>query len=202
MLVAIPKLWRRLALRISLQRMLLERLVEGIFKAIKGLSAAALIGLGLTLLGTVILILLKLPLFMLFIDGGVWLGEAIYPWLVTIGSITIGVALFVLLPLSFINRTRNFSASSLFIASLVFELNLWVLGFLLTFHLLGGWAVLLGLFIPILGGGVVIFAILAALINAMWPQLCELVFLFLLVVGLRKYGQYLENKWTTDFYIE
>jgi len=159
------------------------------WKKIKGAGAVVLV------LGIFVLILLLIGFFFfisLFIFGGVWLGQKVYPWLVTISEITLGITLFVLLPLSFIRRTRGFASMSLMVASFVFGLALWVWGLLLTYHLWGAWAVFLGLFL--LGVGVVPFAMLATLFKGMWPQLGELVALTVLVFGLRAYGFYVAQK--------
>lgn len=131
-------------------------------------------------LGFFVLIVLLIGL---FIHGGAWLGAKVYPWLESISSVALVVTVLILLPLSFIHRTRGFASVSLLVVSYVFGLSVWVWGLLLTYHLWGAWAVFLGLFF--LGVGVVPIAMLATLFKGMWPQLGELIFLTVLVFGLR-----------------
>lgn len=156
-------------------------------------------GLGAFVLGIGVLLLIAI-LIGLFIHGGAWLGEKVYPWLVGISAIALAISFFVVLPLSFIRRTRGFAAAGLFIGSYVFGLTLWVWGLLLTYHLWGALAVFLGLFL--LGVGVVPIAMLATLFKGMWPQLGELVFLTVLVFGLRAYSIYLAQKADREAYAE
>ena len=156
-------------------------------------------GAGAVVIGLGILVLFAL-LIGLFIHGAAWLGEKVYPWLVTISSITLGVTVFILLPLSFIRRARGFASTGLMVASFVFGVALWVWGLLLTYHLWGVWAVFLGLFL--LGVGVVPIAMLATLFKGMWPQLGELIFLTVLVFGLRAYSLYVAQKADREAYVE
>jgi hypothetical protein len=156
-------------------------------------------GLGAVILAVGVFLLIAL-LIALFVHGGAWLGEKAYPWLVSISAFTLAVSVLVLLPLSFFRRTRGFAAVGLLISSYVFGLNLWVWGLLLTYHLWGAWAVILGLFI--IGVGVVPFAMLATLFKGMWPQLGELIFLTVLVFGLRAYSIHLANKADSEGYAE
>jgi len=74
----------------------------------------------------------------------------------------------------------------------VFGLFLWVLGLIPTYHLWGGLAVFLGLFL--FGVGVVPVAMLATLFKGMWLQFGELVFLTALVFGVRAYSMYVAQK--------
>ena len=137
----------------------------------------------------------------LLINGGVYLGERIYPWLVKISGITLVVVLFLLLPLALFRRTRNFSGWGLSIASWVFGATLWVWGLLLTYQLWGWIALIIGLFL--LGVGVVPIAMLATLFNGMWSTLGELVLLTAITFGIRLAGAFVlakaETMSTTDF---
>jgi hypothetical protein len=157
------------------------------WEKIKG-AGAVVLGWGFILL---IVFLISL-LIGLFVHGGAWLGAKVYPWLESISSITFVVTLLILLPLSFIQRTRGFASISLLVASFVFGLFLWVLGLILTYHLWGGLAVFLGLFL--FGVGVVPVAMLATLFKGMWLQFGELVFLTALVFGVRAYSMYVAQK--------
>ena len=156
-------------------------------------------GAGVVALGLGFIVLIAL-LIGLFIHGGAWLGAKVYPWLMFISTITLVVTVLVLLPLSFIQRTRGFASVSLLVASYIFGLSLWVWGLLLTYHLWGAGAVFLGLFL--FGVGVVPFAMLATLFNGMWSQLGELVFLTVLVFGVRAYSIYVAQKVDSEAYGE
>lgn len=128
----------------------------------------------------------------LFISGGIYLGKQIYPWLFNISGITIAVVLFFLLPLSLFRRARNFSGLGLLTASWVFGATLWVWGFLLTYQLWGGIALIIGLFL--LGVGVVPIAMLATLFNGMWSTLGELALLTGITFGTRLGGAFVLAK--------
>lgn len=140
-------------------------------------------------IGVLLLILLLVGL---FIHGGAWLGAKVYPWLAGISWLTFAVVIFVLLPLSFVRRVRGPASIGLLYSSFIFGLTLWVWGLLLTYHLWGGWAVFLGLFLFGVGG--VPFAMLATLFKGMWPQLAELIVLTILVFGVRAYSFYVAQK--------
>ncbi|HXH21968.1 MAG TPA: hypothetical protein VNN10_08050 [Dehalococcoidia bacterium] len=128
----------------------------------------------------------------LFIHGGAWLGEKIYPWLVTISSIALAIVIFVLLPLVLFRKTRGFSGTGLMIASFIFGFTLWVWSLLLTYHLWGAIAVFIGLFL--MGVGVVPIAMLATLFKGMWSTLGELVVLTVLTFGTRFAGAWATAK--------
>lgn len=156
-------------------------------------------GAGALVLGLGFIVFLAL-LIGLFIQGGAWLGAKVYPLLVYISSIALFITVFILIPLSFIRSTRGFASVGLLAASYVFGLALWVWGLLLTYHVWGAWAVFLGLFI--FGVGVVPIAMLAALLSGMWPQLGELIFLTVLVFGVRAYSFYVAQKADRDAYVD
>lgn len=128
----------------------------------------------------------------LFIEGGAWLGEKIYPWLVTATGFALGVVTFVFLPLLLFRKTRGFSGAGLRIASAMFGFTLWVWGLLLTYDLWGAIAVLIGL--VLLGVGVVPIAMLATLFKGMWLTLGELVLLTVLTFGTRFAGAWATSK--------
>lgn len=159
------------------------------WKKIKGFGAWML-----SLGGLVLLMVLA----MLFIHGGVWLGENIYPWLLWASAITLLVCVFVLLPLSFLKTGRAFAGNGLVIASLLFGFSLWVWGLILTYNLWGPWAVFIGLFF--LGIGVVPIAFLAATFKGMWSTLGDLAILTFLTFGCRAFGLYVLSKINNQAY--
>lgn len=122
-------------------------------------------------------------LFALFIEGGVWLGEKIHPWLVTATGVVLGIVTFVFLPLLPIRKARAFSCVGLNFASAMFGFTLWVWGLLLTYRLWGAIAVVIGL--VIFGVGVIPVAMIATLFKGMWLTLGELVLLSVLTFGTR-----------------
>lgn len=128
----------------------------------------------------------------LFIAGGVWLSEKVYPWLETISFITLLIAIFVLLPSAFFSSTPRFAGNGMVISSYVFGVTLWVWSLLLTYVLWGGMALLIGLFM--MGIGVVPIAMLATLFKGMWSTLGQLVLLLALTFGIRFWGYHLLGK--------
>ncbi len=156
------------------------------------------VGLGLLVLFVFVGVILLIGL---FLKGGVWLSAKVYPWLLLAFSLTLGITLFILIPLAFFQKTRKFSGNSMVISSYVFGLTLWVWGLLLTYTLWGGFAVFVGLFL--LGVGVVPIAILATLIGGMWPTLGQLILLTVMTFGARFLGAYLIAKAeTSDRYVD
>jgi hypothetical protein len=133
----------------------------------------------------------------LFIHGGAWLGEKLYPWLVGISSLAIAILIFVLLPLAIFRKTRAFAGNGMMISSWVFGITLWVWGLILTYHLWGALAVFIGLFL--LGVGVVPIAMLATLFKGMWPTLGELVLLTILTFGTRLAGAFVITKVENEY---
>jgi hypothetical protein len=129
---------------------------------------------------------------LLFLQGGVWLGQKVLPWLLRTAAVTLAVVVLVLLPLAAAWRTRRFAAKGLFYASGIFGMTLWIWGLILTYDLWGGAAVLVGL--VLLGVGVVPMAMLATLFGAMWPTLGRLLLLAALTFGTRHLGTHLLAK--------
>ena len=131
-------------------------------------------------------------LVILFIHGGAWVAEKIYPWLVGIFSLALSIFTFVLLPLSIFRKTRAFAGNWMIIASWVFGVTLWVWGLILTYHLWGALAVYIGLFL--FGVGIVPMAMLATMFKGMWSTFGELVFLIILTFGSRLAGGFVLTK--------
>jgi len=144
---------------------------------VRGFSGCLLVAALLAALGLVAL---------LFLRGGVWLGAQVLPWLRQFAAAALLVTGVLFLPLAFFWRTRRWAARGLLVASSIFGLTLWVWGLVLTYNLWGGVAVLLGLFL--VGVGVVPMAMIATLLQAMWPTLGQLVLLALLTIATRRFG--------------
>ena len=121
---------------------------------------------------------------LMFLHGGVWLGEKALPFFLWLAKITFGVVLLVLLPLATYHKTQRFAASGLIQAASVFGLTLWVWALLLTYNLWGGGAVLVG--VCLLGVGVVPMAMVATGLAKMWPTFGQLILLAVLTYGSRR----------------
>jgi len=132
----------------------------------------------------VMLALLAIPI--LFIMGGVWIGEKILPWLMLLSFFLLAFNIIILVPLALIPLTRQWAGIGFFISSYIFGLTGWFMGLLLTWILWGGIAVVIGLLI--MGIGVVPIAMLATLFNGMWPDLGLLLLAVILTFGLRTLG--------------
>lgn len=113
--------------------------------------------------------------FTLFIQGGLWITEKALPWASTISGLAFCAVIFILLPLAIPRKTREFSATSIFVASYVFGVTGWMLALLLSYKIWGWTGVVIGL---LLGGiGVIPVALLATLLNGVWAG-------FFLLLGL------------------
>jgi hypothetical protein len=129
---------------------------------------------------------------LMFLQGGVWLGEKALPIFKWLARIACGVVVIILLPMAAFHRTQRFAASGLIYAAALIGMTLWVWGLLLTYNLWGGAAVLLG--VCLLGVGVVPMAMLATLFAQMWPTFGQLLLLAALTYGARLFGKKLALK--------
>lgn len=146
---------------------------------------STLTNIGTYALGSVgLLALLALPV--LFIGGGIRIGEKILPWLMLLSLIAFGFNLVILGPMALIRPTRAWAGVGFFISSYIFGLTGWFMGLILTWMLWGSIAVVIGLFV--MGIGVVPIAMLATIFNGMWAELGLLVLAVILTFGLRMLG--------------
>src|SRR5208282_2818622 len=134
------------------------------------------------------LLILSVFLLVAMFSGLGWLFDHVYPWIVRIEVLLFALCV-VSLPLAFFARTRPFPATILNISSQIFWLELWVLGFLIVYHLWGvGWLIG-GLFLGVVG--VVPLAALAALLSGAWPLLWALVGSFVLALAASLCGAWI-----------
>jgi hypothetical protein len=126
---------------------------------------------------------------LMFLRGGVWLGEKALPYFLWLARITLGVVVIILLPMAAFRQPQWFAARGLISASSIFGITLWVWGLVLTYNLWGGGAVLLGL--VLLGVGVVPMAMLATLFASLWPTFGQLLLLAALAYGTQRFGRIL-----------
>ena len=145
---------------------------------------------GLAFGAVVIVALLSLPF--IFIKGAMWASEHILPPLINVGWIALAIVLFILLPLSLFKRLRGYTGTGIFIASYVFGLICWLMGFVVTYMLWGLWAIILGLLF--LGGGVVPIGMAASVFKGEWQTLGVLFFLVVLTFGSRLLGMYIAER--------
>lgn len=129
---------------------------------------------------------------LLFINGGAWLSDMVYPWLVGLSVLAAAVSVLVFLPLAAFRKTRGFSGAGFYATSYVFGATLWVWSFLLTYALWGGIALFIGLFFA--GVGVVPIAMLATAFKGMWPFCGQLMLLLVITFGTRLFGAFLIAK--------
>jgi hypothetical protein len=149
--------------------------------------------LGWGLLGIIFMVALII-LGGLFIYGGVWISDKVYPWLIPISAIALGVSIFIFLPLGIFRKTRAFAGNGLFIASYVFGATLFVWSLLVAYQLLGVVGILIGL--ALAGVGVVPVAMFGTIINGLWSLLLELLLITGFTFGTRILGAYLVEKAT------
>ncbi|MGH7023279.1 MAG: hypothetical protein ACREEB_06765 [Caulobacteraceae bacterium] len=143
------------------------------------------------------LVLLWLAMIALLVFIGVaifsglgWLFDHVYPWVVRAQVLLFAVCI-ASLPLAFFARTRALPALVLIISAQVFWLGLWMLGFLIVYHLWGvGWLIG-GLFLGFVG--VIPLAAIAALLSGAWPLLGALVGSFVVALGATFAGAWISS---------
>ncbi len=128
----------------------------------------------------------------LLIDGGAVIAEKFAPLLTHVISISFVICLFVFLPLAFIKKSRIISVYGFLIASYIFGLSTWVIGFLVTYDFWGGTGVFMGLVLA--GVGVVLLGLIASLLNGAWWAAANIIIGILLTLGTRILFAYLSGK--------
>ena len=91
---------------------------------------------------TIFVGLLAIPV-ILFL-GIAWAAKHLLQPLIIVGWIAIAIDLAILMPLSGFRKFRGFTGGAIFISSFIFGLITWLLSFVLTWLLWGGWAVVVG----------------------------------------------------------
>src|SRR5438552_7763553 len=92
---------------------------------------------GMAVVGGIAALLLMLLAIGALIEGGTWLGAQIYPWLLSIFSVTLAITILLLIPMSLFSGTRGYASIGLVLSSYLFGLTLWMWGLLLTYSLWG-----------------------------------------------------------------
>ena len=121
----------------------------------------------------------------------VWVSDKVLPWLLTISKYTIGICIFVLLPLCIFRKLRPYVGVAFVYASLVFGAMLWAYSCLFAFDVWGYGGLIIGLIFA--GVGVIVIAFLAAVLHAQWWVLLDLVVGIVLTFGTRLLGAWLSE---------
>jgi len=156
---------------------------QGTLRALKAIGMYAI-----GVIGAVGLLVVAVML----VRGGVWLSDKIYPWLILVSVLAMGVSVLALLPLAAFKETRGHSGVGFFIVSYVFGATLWVWSLLLTYVLWGIGAVVVGLFI--MGVGVLPIALLATGFKGMWSMFGQLILMTIATFATRVFGVWLIHK--------
>lgn len=127
----------------------------------------------------------------LMLRGMVWVSEKTLPWLLTATKYTIGICIFVLLPLCIFRKVRPYVGVAFGYASLVFTLMLWAYSCLFAFDVWGYGGLIVGL--VFMGLGVVAVAFLAALLHAQWWVVLDLIVGVFLSLGTHLLGAWLSE---------
>lgn len=138
----------------------------------------------LALGATIFIAFLAIPV--IFFLGIAWASRHLLQPLIVVGWVAVAIDLVIFLPLSIFKRLRGFTGTAIFISSFIFGLITWLLSFVLTWLLWGGWAVVMG--VLFLGGTVVPFALLATLFKGMWEPFFTVLVLLVLTFGSRVAG--------------
>lgn len=129
---------------------------------------------------------------MLFINGAVWVGRVAYPVTVFLSQIALAFLVLVFLPLSFIRKTYDFSATGILIVSYVLGLSIWVVALLETYRLWGVWGVAIGLIF--MGVGVVPMAVVALIFHGAWSACGQLLLAIAIMWAVRMFSYYVAGK--------
>ncbi len=135
------------------------------------------------ILVAVALVAASVSLSVFFLKGSVGLIRNAMPWAFTAGWFVLAINVLILLPMAIFRRLRQISASLIFASSFVYLLAMWLLGFVATYALWGGMAVVIGLFM--FGVGIVPMAFFAGLFSGHWDVVAIIIGMAMLTVGSR-----------------
>ncbi len=146
--------------------------------------------IGNSMLGIVVFLAFSV-LCIICIKGTVWMGEHAMQWLLNAASLVFVLDLIIIFPLAMFRRLRPWVGVALYSSSFLFGLATWFLGLLLTYSLWGLPATVVG--VLLMGGGVVVTGLLAALFEGVWPGLMWLIIYIVGTFGTRAIGMRLTN---------
>ncbi|MEN9880342.1 MAG: hypothetical protein RIQ55_988 [Pseudomonadota bacterium] len=133
-----------------------------------------------------------LTLLAVLIKGMAWFSLMVMPWLPIIFSWTTLICLVLILPSAIFKKTRQFSAIGFVVASYVYGALLCVGSFIITYEFWGATGVAVGLFL--FGIGIVFTSFLAAMFNAEWAIVWNILVMVSITYGLRLFGYWLLAK--------
>jgi hypothetical protein len=136
-------------------------------------------------LGCVVMIAVAV-LAIFLIRGMVWASDKVMPWLNLASEILLGIAVLVLLPMSFFRKSRPLAGIGFYFGSYVFGLTLWAFSCLVCYYIWGYMALIIGLILA--GIGVMPVAVIASLFTGHWSLLWSLIFQIVLTFGTRYLG--------------
>jgi hypothetical protein len=149
---------------------------------LKNVSVSALFPIG----GVAVVLLTVLML-----RGVVWVSGKVLPWLFAASEYTIGICIFILLPLCIFRKARPYVGVAFVWASLVFGAVLFAYSCVFVVNVWGYGGLAIGLIFA--GVGVVPLALLAALVHAQWSSLFDLSLQIVLMFGTRFLGAWLSE---------
>lgn len=121
-----------------------------------------------------------------FFKGAIWVSEHLLGYLIAASWVVLFIDVLILLPLSLFRRMRGHTGHLIYLSSYLFGLVTWLVGFILTYTLWGGWGVILGLMS--FGIGVVFMAMFATMFKGMWAMLATVIGLAVVTYGSRLVG--------------
>jgi hypothetical protein len=139
-------------------------------------------GIGQVLIGLAAMVAIFVG-FVAFVRGFAWLSDELMWYVFTAAQLAFAVSLVFLLPLAMLRATRKIACIGLYIASFVFGTCTWILGFSSTYFYWGGFGVIIGLALGVVG--LVPVAMLACLGHADWVALSILIGGVVLTYGTR-----------------
>lgn len=142
------------------------------------------LGLGMMIVAVVIIAI--------FLNGTIYIGEKILPFLQDVLVWASVLFFLVLLPFSFIRKTYKFVGTATFYFSYLSGFTLWFYSALVTYYFWGFFGLIVGLFL--VGIGVLPIAIIASLFNGEWTILWNLFYLAALTYGSRILSIYTLSK--------
>jgi hypothetical protein len=124
--------------------------------------------------------------------GMAWIAGPVYYSTVVGGAVCLFVVLPICLLLAIFRKTRGAASIGLLICSFVWAFGLWITSFITAYILAGLVWMIIGL--VFIGGGVIVIAIIAALITGHWSTAGELFLLGVIILATRFFAFFLAAK--------
>lgn len=134
------------------------------------------------------------------LQGTVYIGEKILPFLTTATGWFSLIFFLVLIPMGFTRRTRVMAGNGTVLFSYIAGFTLWFYSAVITYYLWGMFAIIVGLML--FGIGVLPIAVLAALFEGEWGLFGSLVYMIVLTYGSRMLGIYFLSQAEKDEFVE